>query len=103
MDPSLFNASYAAGAQGIVVAGVGAGGTSAKAATAAEALFNATGMPIVASRRSVDGFVSDGDDYRIAAGFYNPQKARILLQLAVSQGLANEDIKEVFGLGYPAL
>lgn len=102
MDPALFNASYAAGAKGIVFAGVGAGGMSGKADAAAEELFNATGLPIVASHRSVDGFVSGGSDYRIAAGFQNSQKARILLQLAVTTGLGYDDIKKVFERGYPS-
>ncbi|CAI6271480.1 unnamed protein product [Periconia digitata] len=101
MNPALFNASYASGAQGIVYAGVGAGGMSAKADLAAEELFNATGLPIVSSHRSAEGFVSDGQDYRIAAGFLNPQKARILLQLAVTKGLELEEIKQVFAMGYP--
>ncbi|KAF2659213.1 Asparaginase/glutaminase, partial [Lophiostoma macrostomum CBS 122681] len=54
MDAYLFNASYAAGAEGIVYAGVGAGGMSATASLAAEELYNATGIPIVASHRSSD-------------------------------------------------
>ncbi|PVI03150.1 L-asparaginase [Periconia macrospinosa] len=73
MDPALFKASYAAGAQGIVYAGVGAGGMPGKADTAAEELFNATGLPIVASHRSSDGFwffqSSEGQNFT-AVGCY---------------------------------
>lgn len=102
MDPALFNASYASGAQGIVFAGVGAGGMSAKASEAAEALFNATGIPIVGSHRSVDGFVPAEDEgFAIAGGFYNPQKARILLQLALTMGYEYDEIKDLFALSYP--
>ncbi|KAI4636420.1 hypothetical protein J4E83_001375 [Alternaria metachromatica] len=101
MDPSLFNASYASGAQGIVYAGVGAGGVSSKAALAAEELYNATGIPMVASHRSADGLVPDGGDFTIASGFYNPQKARILLQLGLSMGWGEDEIKEAFALSYP--
>lgn len=102
VNPALFNSSYAAGAEGIVFAGVGAGGLSATASEAAESLFNATGIPIVASRRSVDGFVPSQDEsFAIAAGFYNPQKARVLLQLALTMGYDYDKIKDLFAQSYP--
>jgi L-asparaginase len=92
MDPSLFNASYASGAQGIVYAGVGAGGVSDKAALAAEELYNATGIPMVASHRSSDGMVPNGGDFTIAS---------ILLQLGLTMGWSEEEIREAFALSYP--
>ena len=101
MDPSLFNASYAAGAQGLVYAGVGAGGATTKASLAAEELYNATGIPIVASHRSTDGFVPDGGDFTIASGFYNPQKARVVLQLGLTAGWGEDEIREAFAKSYP--
>jgi L-asparaginase len=101
MNPSLFNATVDGGAEGIVYAGVGAGGMSSKASLNAERVFNATGIPIVASHRSSDGFVPDGGDFTIASGFYNPQKARILLQLALSTGMGYGEIKEAFAKSYP--
>jgi L-asparaginase len=45
---------------------------------------------------------SSAGDYAVASGFYNPQKARVLLQLAVTLGYGLEEIKEVFALSYPA-
>jgi L-asparaginase len=103
MDPTLFNASYAAGASGIVFAGMGAGGLSAAASLAAEELFNTTGLPMVASHRSPDGFVPSADeDFAIASGFLNPQKSRVLLQLALTVGYGYEEIKNAFAMGYPA-
>ncbi|KEF63012.1 L-asparaginase [Exophiala aquamarina CBS 119918] len=103
MDPELFNSTVENGAEGIVVAGVGAGGMSSVAARSAEAVYNATGIPMVASHRSPDGFVpGDEGDFIIASGFLNPQKARILLQLAVQAGYENDDIKELFAQGYPS-
>ncbi|KAL6710411.1 hypothetical protein ACN47E_009357 [Coniothyrium glycines] len=103
MNPALFNASYESGAQGIVYAGVGAGGLSQTAKLAAQAFYNETGIPIVASHRSPDGTVPDGgeDDFTIASGFYNPQKARILLQLGLSIGWSEEEIREAFAKSYP--
>jgi L-asparaginase len=102
MDPKLFNSSVADGAQGLVFAGVGAGGLSSVANLAAYELYNATGIPIVASHRSSDGFVPSSETaYTIAAGFYNPQKARILVQLALTAGYTTEEIREVFAKSYP--
>lgn len=102
MDTTLFMASAVSGTQGIVYAGVGAGGMSSKAQVAAETLFNATGIPIVASHRSADGFVpSAADDFTIASGFYNPQKARLLLQLSLASEYDLNAIKGVFAASYP--
>ena len=102
LDPLLFNASWHAGAEGIVFAGVGAGGLSAKASLAAEELYNATGIPIVASHRSSDGFVPSSDaDFTIASGFYNPQKARVLLQLSLTVGYTEDEIRAAFAKSYP--
>jgi len=76
---------------------------SSVAAKSAEAVYNATGIPMVASHRSPDGFVpADEGDFIIASGFLNPQKARILLQLAVQAGYGNDEIKELFAQGYPS-
>ncbi|KAH6614237.1 Asparaginase/glutaminase [Boeremia exigua] len=98
MDTALFNASVASGAQGIVYAGVGAGGMSRKANLAAEELYNATHIPIVASHRSADGLVPPAGegDFIISSGFYNPQKSRILLQLGLTLGWSNEEIAAAF-------
>lgn len=104
MDPELFNSSVKNGADGIVLAGAGAGGMSSVAAKAAETVYNATGIPMVASHRSPDGFVpaSEEGDFIIASGFLNPQKARILLQLAVQAGYKTDKIRELFAQGYPS-
>lgn len=101
MNPALFNASYEAGAQGIVYAGVGAGGMSRVASLAAEEFYNATGTPIVASHRSADGLVPDGGDFTIASGFYNPQKSRVLLQLGLTIGWGEDEIRGAFAKSYP--
>ncbi|KAF2265741.1 L-asparaginase [Lojkania enalia] len=102
MNPALFNASIESGADGIVIAGVGAGGTSSKAALAAEQVYNATGIPFISSHRSSDGFVPNREDsWSIGSGFYNPQKARILLQLALTAGYSEDEIREAFAASYP--
>ena len=102
MAPELAELAVAAGAQGIIFAGMGAGGVSSAASKAASALFNATGVPMVSSHRSADGFVPSSDEgFTVASGFYNPQKARVLLQLALTLEYGLEQIKEVFALSYP--
>lgn len=102
MSPALASYAVASGAQGLVFAGMGAGGLSRQASAAVEGLFNATGVPIVASHRSADGFVPGSTGrYAVASGFYNPQKARVLLQLAVTVGYGVGEIGEVFALSYP--
>ncbi|KJX98000.1 hypothetical protein TI39_contig446g00002 [Zymoseptoria brevis] len=99
MDGVLFSAARNSGARGIVYAGVGAGGMSAKASVLAEELFDATGVPIVASHRSADGFVPVGGEGAsvVGSGFFNPQKARIVLMLAISVGWGGvEQVRELF-------
>ncbi|KAI5369578.1 Putative asparaginase/glutaminase, L-asparaginase, Asparaginase/glutaminase-like superfamily [Septoria linicola] len=103
MDAQLTSLAVAGGAEGLVFAGMGAGGLSGVASTAAEAVFNATSIPMVASHRSADGFVPPAtDDDMISSGFYNPQKARVLLQLAVAKGYGLVEIGDVFASSYPS-
>lgn len=103
MDPTLFSAAVEGGAQGIVYAGVGAGGVSSKASAAAQQVYNETGVPMVASHRSTDGMVppSSSKSYVISSGFYNPQKARILMQLGLSVGWGEEEIRGAFAKSLP--
>ncbi|KAF3003480.1 hypothetical protein E8E13_004064 [Curvularia kusanoi] len=103
MAPDLIDSAVQGGAKGLVFAGVGAGGISSKANVAAQAAFNATGVPMVASHRSADGLVppTSDDDFIISSGYYNPQKARVLLQLGLTIGWGNEEIKEAFAKSLP--
>ena len=102
MNPAVWNASVASGAKGLVYAGVGAGGTSGVSGVELQRVFNATNIPIVASHRSPDGVVPGrSSGYTIASGLYNPQKARILLQLAISKGYSRDQIRQTFAKSYP--
>jgi len=87
-SPALIDASVASGAKGIVVAGVGNGNMN-KASVTAAANAVKKGVVVVRSSRvptgSVDRNVEINDDEMgfIASQELNPQKARILLSLAL--------------------
>lgn len=54
-------------------------------------------IPVIVSRRTGWGFASsNGVEGGIGAGFLNPQKARIQLQLALGTGLETEAIRDIF-------
>ncbi|KAJ9645770.1 hypothetical protein H2201_003648 [Coniosporium apollinis] len=95
---ALVNASYESGAEGIVFAGVGAGGLTPAYSLAAQELYNATGIPMVASHRSPDGFapIDEDDEWIIGSGPLNPQKSRVMLQLAIEAGFGNGKIRSLF-------
>jgi hypothetical protein len=64
-------------------------------------IYNATGIPIVASHGSSDGMIPPAYDFRIPSGFCSSQKVGILLQLELTVGWCEQEIKEAFVLGYP--
>jgi L-asparaginase len=102
-DSTIIDALVAAGARGIVVAGVGRGGTTG---SQSRALRRATekGVIVVTSNRTGGGRVgrptnpeslrnlAAGVGATIGAGDLNPQKARILLSLALSAGMTPAQI-----------
>lgn len=95
VDSELFQAAIEAGAKGIVLAGVGAGGWPSEAVEELERVVNQTQIPVVISRRTAWGFVT-GQDFGINAGYLNPSKARIQLQLALAKQLPLEEIRGIF-------
>ncbi len=101
MDRTLIDAAVAAGAEGIVIAGVGSGNLHALARTAA-AEAAAKGICIVRASRTGGGMVErsvEVDDDRfgfVAAGDLNPQKARVLLKLALTRTHSPALIQEMF-------
>jgi len=98
----LVDAAVEAGAKGIVMAGVGNGNASASALDAMEKAAKA-GVVVVRSSRVLSGPVGRNleidDDKRgfVAADTLNPQKARILLKLALAAGKKDPgEIQELF-------
>ncbi len=101
MNADLIDAAVAAGARGLVIAGVGSGNMSGRAiARLADAA--AHGVTVVRSSRVPRSMVlrnGEVDDDRhgfIAARDLNPGKSRVLLQLALTATNEPQLIQEVF-------
>jgi len=101
MSVDLIDAAIAAGARGIVVAGVGAGNMS-EPAIRRLARAASDGVVVVRSSRVVSAMVLRNheidDDHHgfVAAGDLNAAKSRVLLQLALAQGTDPARIQELF-------
>jgi len=107
-DSALVDALVAAGARGLVVAGVGRGGTTP---SQSRALRRATekGVIVITSNRTGGGRVGrptnpdslrdvpEGRGTTFSAGDLNPQKARMLLSLALATGLKPSAIATLIG------
>ena len=94
-DIDLLDAAVKGGAKGLVIAGVGNGNVPTAVKAKIKEL-SAAGIPVVISTRTGSGYVTARTD-GIGAGIYNPQKARILLQLALAQGADLARIRGYFG------
>lgn len=93
-DTQQIEEAIRGGAKGIVIAGTGDG--AAPGVVKARALqLTKQGFPIVFSSRIGSGVVTP-KPHGIGAGVYNPQKARILLMLALAQGADIETIRRYF-------
>jgi L-asparaginase len=101
MDGALIDAAVAAGAKGVVVAGVGNGNLTA---TAVETLAKhaKNGIACVRASRVAIGRVGrnvevDDDKMGLVASMgLNPQKARVLLRLALLRPRTNDDLQRLF-------
>ena len=101
MPPDLIDASVTNGAKGIVIAGVGNGNMN-KASLDAAANAVKKGVVVVRSSRVATGNVgrnvevNDDEAGFIASDELNPQKARILLSLALLKQRSKADIQNLF-------
>ena len=101
MSPDLIDAAAANGAKGIVIAGVGNGNMN-KVALDACARVAKKGVVVVRSSRVPTGTVSrnvevnDDELGLLASDELNPQKARILLSLALIKPRPLKSIQEMF-------
>jgi L-asparaginase len=101
MSPDLIDASVANGAKGIVIAGVGNGNMN-KASLEAAAKAVKKGTVVVRSSRVVTGTVgrnvevNDDEMGFVASDELNPQKARILLMLALLKPRSSAEFQTLF-------
>ena len=101
MPADLIDASVTNGAKGIVIAGVGNGNMN-KASLDAAANAVKKGVVVVRSTRVATGNVgrnvevNDDEAGFIASDELNPQKARILLSLALLKTRSKADIQNLF-------
>src|SRR5271170_1543319 len=101
MPPDLIDASVANGAKGIVIAGVGNGNMN-KASLEAARRAAAKGVVIVRSTRVATGSVgrnvevNDDEMNFVASDELNPQKARILLMLALLKPRSTAEMQNLF-------
>jgi len=101
MDGAIIDAAVAAGAKGVVIAGVG-NGNMTKPALDALAAQSKKGIVCVRSSRVVTGRVGrnvEVDDDKlalVASDDLNPQKSRVLLRLALLKQRSLADIQRLF-------
>ncbi|MFO1074208.1 MAG: asparaginase [Geminicoccaceae bacterium] len=101
MIPQVFDAAVAAGAKGIVTAGVGNGSIPSYLVDKLKAI-RAEGVQIVRSSRVGDGIVlrnaeeKDDENDWVVANDLNPQKARLLTALAIQKGASSADLQRMF-------
>ena len=101
MDGALIDAAAAAGAKGIVIAGVGNGNLTEAAVKALTAQAK-KGIVCVRASRVVTGRVSrnvelDDDKLGFVASLdKNAQKARVLLRVALLQNRSLADVQRIF-------
>ncbi len=93
-DSVLIDAAVAAGAKGLVIAGVGAGGTTPGQGAALRRAAE-RGVVIVIGSRTGSGRVAPGGG-RVSAGDLNVQKARILLMLALTRTKDTRQVAQIF-------
>jgi L-asparaginase len=96
VDPQMVFDAVRRGAKGLVVAGMGAGSFPEKADEAVLKVVQDYGTTVVFSHRTMDGYVPGAPVGGIAGGFFNPQKARYLLMLALSAGYDYDQITALF-------
>jgi L-asparaginase len=101
MGRGLIDAAVAAGARGLVIAGVGDGNFTAEALAGLRDA-RSKGVIVVRSTRVVSGFttrnaeMNDDAEGFVAAGEFKPSKARVILQIALLKTSSPIDIQKDF-------
>jgi L-asparaginase len=101
MSPDLIDIMVKAGAKGIVIAGVGDGNMTEATLEAAKRATD-KGIPVVRASRVpigavlIHGEVDDEKYGTVASDELNPQKARVLLMMALLKERSRENLQELF-------
>lgn len=95
-DSVLIDAAVAAGAKGMVVAGVGAGGTTPGQGAALRRAAEKGVIVVVGSRTGSGRVAGGGSATRPSPGDLNVQKARILLMLALTRTNDRAEVARIF-------
>jgi L-asparaginase len=101
VSTDLIDLMVKAGAKGIVIAGVGDGNMNAGTLEAAKRATD-KGVPVVRATRVpigavlINGEIVDKDYGTVSSDELNPQKARILLMLALQKERSREELQELF-------
>lgn len=101
MSPDLIDLMVKAGAKGIVIAGVGDGNMHAATLEAAKRA-TAAGVPVVRASRVpigavlIKGEIVDADYGTVSSDELNPQKARVLLMLALQKKRTRDELQKLF-------
>jgi L-asparaginase len=102
MSPDLIDASVASGARGIVIAGVGNGNMNKVSLDAAARAVKEKNVVVVRSSRVATGRVGRNVEIKddelgfIASDELNPQKARVLLSLALLKKRTLPELQRLF-------
>jgi L-asparaginase len=100
-SPDIIDLLVKAGAKGIVIAGVGDGNMNAGTLEAAKRATD-KGIPVVRASRVpigpvlIEGEINDKEYGTVSSDQLNPQKARVLLMLALLKERSREDLQELF-------
>ena len=95
-DAELATAAVAHGAQGLVLAGSGSGSWPDDGQAVVKKLVQQNDTAVVYSHRTMDGYVEAVDGYGYGGGSLNPQKARLMLQLALHAGYTEPEMRKLF-------
>jgi len=101
VSPDLIDLMVNAGAKGIVIAGVGDGNMNAGTLEAAKRATQ-KGIPVVRASRVpigavlIEGEVNDKEYGTVSSDELNPQKARVLLMLALLKNRSREELQQLF-------
>lgn len=95
-DSIAIDAVVNAGAKGIVVAGVGRGGATASQSAALRRAASRGVVVVMGTRTGSGGVPSGRRADSVGSGDLNPQKARVLLMLALTRSTDPAQVKKIF-------